>query len=135
MVRERQYDRVAVRARYRCEYCKAPEWIVNHRFEVDHVIPRRFGGASVFGNLALACRACNRAKSDQLGLLDPELGYPIWLFHPRVDGWDSHFVIDLVAGLIEGKTEKGILTVEVLRMNVLRALVARQQWILYGLLP
>lgn len=129
------YWRVAARAKHRCEYCQAPEWIFNSRFEVEHIVPLAWGGLTFLGNLALACRACNGAKSDQLGLLDPDLSFPIWLFHPRVDVWSDHFRIDLITGEVDGITARGVVTATVLRMNELNPLIARQQWIYLGLIP
>ena len=55
-----------------------------------------------------------------MGILHPDLGYPIWLFHPRVDAWSEHFEIDIGSAMIDGKTEKGMVTVAVLKMNQLR---------------
>lgn len=48
-----------------CRYCyrfMKPE----HRFHIDHVRPRSFGGPTVLINLVLACPPCNTAKRDQL---------------------------------------------------------------------
>jgi len=56
------YKNVAVRAGHRCEYCHAPEALFNHRFPVNHIIPRIFGGGDNIENLALACHACNGHK-------------------------------------------------------------------------
>ncbi len=38
--------------------------------EVDHIRPRASGGGHSLGNLRLACRYCNRMKSDALTILD-----------------------------------------------------------------
>jgi len=48
------YDSVADRAGHRCEYCHAPEVLFNHRFPVDHIIPRIHDGSDDIENLALA---------------------------------------------------------------------------------
>ncbi len=61
-----RYPFVARRARHRCEYCHAPESLFNFPFEVEHVVPRSHDGGDDEANLALACRACNVAKSDHL---------------------------------------------------------------------
>ena len=42
-----------------CLYCGSSELI-----EIDHVIPLARGGSHSVGNLAPACRSCNRTKSD-----------------------------------------------------------------------
>ena len=58
------YDRAAERTQHRCEYCHAPESIFNFAFEVEHLLPVSRGGSDALINLALACSACNRYKSD-----------------------------------------------------------------------
>ena len=50
---------VFVRDRYRCQYCA--ETIVEPT--VDHVVPRRLGGARRWENLVTACRHCNLRKA------------------------------------------------------------------------
>jgi hypothetical protein len=45
---------VAERARFRCEYCRAPEAIFNLNFEVEHLLPRTEGGEDDELNWALA---------------------------------------------------------------------------------
>ena len=75
---------------YKCQYCnKDADWGYKHEneyyqvfgiddflsircglnnkdasisFEIDHVIPHFFGGATNIDNLILACRSCNRSK-------------------------------------------------------------------------
>jgi hypothetical protein len=48
------YPLVAERARFRGEYCRAPESIFNLNFEVEHIVPRSKGGADDPLNWALA---------------------------------------------------------------------------------
>jgi len=60
---------------------------MNLAMEVEHIIPVSLGGADNEGNLALACRACNLAKSNYLDGSDPETSEQVRLFHPRVDIW------------------------------------------------
>lgn len=43
------------RARNCCEYCLMPQQYDELLFEIDHIIPRQHGGATVASNLALAC--------------------------------------------------------------------------------
>jgi len=46
-----------------CLYCGDPiSW---ESAELDHIVPRRDGGANVLGNLAAVCARCNRAKNHQ----------------------------------------------------------------------
>lgn len=54
---------VIERAGERCEYCLLHQRDValfNH--EVDHIIPEKYQGQTVEGNLALACFECNRYR-------------------------------------------------------------------------
>lgn len=44
-----------------CLYCSSTKLI-----EIDHIIPIARGGRHAIGNLAPACRACNRNKTDYL---------------------------------------------------------------------
>jgi 5-methylcytosine-specific restriction endonuclease McrA len=44
-----------------CLYCGSTKQI-----EIDHIIPIARGGRHSIGNLAPACRACNRSKTDYL---------------------------------------------------------------------
>jgi 5-methylcytosine-specific restriction endonuclease McrA len=48
------------RARYRCEYCRLPEAVLPFApFHVDHIIPKKHGGADHRLNYSLACHSCN----------------------------------------------------------------------------
>ncbi|MCZ2154332.1 MAG: HNH endonuclease [Bryobacterales bacterium] len=42
--------------------------------QVDHIISRKHGGASVPGNLAYACLRCNVWKGSDIGSLDAHTG-------------------------------------------------------------
>lgn len=128
------YPLVAGRAGYRCEYCHAPEGAFNFPFEVDHIAPTASGGTPVENNLALVCRSCNVYKSDHLLGRDPLDGKPTPLFNPRLDEWDEHFAIELDSALL-GKTPIGRSTIEQLRMNSERQVVARRQWRMLGFFP
>ena len=44
-----------------CAYCGAKDVPL----EVEHIVPRSFGGSSRVSNLTIACVPCNRAKSNQ----------------------------------------------------------------------
>lgn len=50
------------RDKYLCAYCGTGEG----PFEVDHVVPVSRGGGDDHDNLCLACKPCNRAKSNKL---------------------------------------------------------------------
>lgn len=63
-------ENVYKRDRGRCQYCDRV--VVQHEITYDHVVPRRAGGKTSWGNLVLACRSCNQAKGgrtpDQAGM-------------------------------------------------------------------
>ncbi|MGB7340529.1 MAG: HNH endonuclease signature motif containing protein [Phototrophicaceae bacterium] len=46
-----------------CAYCTVS--VLNADFECDHIIPLRRGGGNLASNIAIACPACNRRKSDK----------------------------------------------------------------------
>jgi hypothetical protein len=129
------YPAVAMRAKHRCEYCRAPEAVFNFEFEVEHVTPKAPGGTDSETNLALACRACNLMKSDRVVATDPETGQETRLFHPREDRWREHFEIDVGRALIVGLTPIGRVTVMQLKMNRELQVDARRHWLELGLFP
>ena len=131
----RHYAHVAERAGHRCEYCHAPEAIFNLPFEVEHIVPTSRGGPDDESNRALACRACNLYKSDQLSGIDEATGEVVPLFHPRRDRWDEHFRVESADGAIEGLTPVGRGTTASLRMNRDAQREARRSWIRLKLYP
>lgn len=130
-----RYPLVARRAGYRCEYCRAPEAIFNLSFEVEHIVPKSKNGGDDESNWALACRACNLHKADQLEGLDAVTGQLARLFHPCRDLWEDHFRIDAESGTIVGLTAIGRTTVLLLQLNRPNQVAARRQWILLRLFP
>ena len=58
-------------------------------FEIDHIIPRKHGGRTVTGNLALSCFWCNSFKGSDVAGLDSRKLTP--LFNPRRHLWTRHF--------------------------------------------
>ncbi len=80
------YPLMAQRARHRCEYCNAPEFVFNFPFEVEHIVAIAQGGADVEPNWALAYRSCNIHKGTRTRCLDPVTDSVVRLFHPRQDG-------------------------------------------------
>jgi hypothetical protein len=125
----RLYRLVAARAGHRCEYCLAPEAIFSSPFEVEHIQPRRAGGADDESNLALACRSCNGSKYTATSAHDPLTGRLAPLFSPRTDSWDEHFAIDELSAEIVGLTDVGRATIIRLRMNEPQQRQARRLWI------
>jgi 5-methylcytosine-specific restriction endonuclease McrA len=74
--------RVKIRDR-RCRYC-GKRWVpgFSGHWEIDHIWPVSLGGKNRDsfwkGNLALACRDCNRSKSNHVG--DPWIPSPVTNF-------------------------------------------------------
>jgi hypothetical protein len=130
-----RYPAVAERAGHCCEYCRAPEIIFNLAFEVEHVVPTSRGGTDDLANLALACRACNLYKADQVTGRDEETGAEIRLFDPRSQTWNEHFTFDPATGAIWGTTAVGRVTVACLQMNRPVQLTARLCWMGLGIFP
>src|SRR5262245_27249968 len=83
--------RVRAAARNRCGYCLSPQHLVMARLEIEHIIPIVKGGRSEESNLWLSCPLCNRYKSDQTIVQDPETGQIVSLFNPREQNWLEHF--------------------------------------------
>jgi HNH endonuclease len=130
------YDRVAEQAQHRCEYCRAPEWIFNFPFDVEHIFPVSLGGLDDDLNLALSCRSCNLHKGNRICSLDSESNNAeVRLFNPRQDQWSEHFQVDLEPGMIIGTTPIGRVTVRCLGMNRQSQLTARLFWIRVNLFP
>lgn len=52
--------RVLARDRYTCQYCG--KTFPRRELNLDHVIPRRYGGTTTWDNVVCCCKACNRKK-------------------------------------------------------------------------
>jgi ribosomal protein L37E len=114
----------------------APEVIFNFPFEVEHIIPVSRGGDDALENLALACRSCNLAKSNNTQ--DYDWASKAWqpVFNPRIHRWEEHFFpVQGEDVRILGLTATGRVTVSLLRMNRPQAIAARRQWARIGLYP
>jgi len=116
-----------------CEYCRIPQAYDEVSFEIDHIIARKHGGASVPGNLALACFFCNSFKGANLAGLDPRTGRVTPLFHPRRQKWARHF--RWVGPVLFGRTPVGRVTVAVLNINDPFRVALREGLIAEGLFP
>jgi hypothetical protein len=55
MLSDKEKQQIRDRANFRCEYCRAPESIAGYAFHLEHIIPRRDGGADFPQNIALSC--------------------------------------------------------------------------------
>jgi hypothetical protein len=119
------------RAGDRCEYCHVPRFAYATPFQVDHVIARQHGGATVSANLALACYHCNLHKGPNIASLDPPgTGSLTRLFNPRSDAWADHF--DWAGAAVVGLTPTGRATVLVLNMNDPLAVAVRESLMAEG---
>jgi len=103
---------VWLRAHHCCEYCRMPQDYDDLTFEIDHIIARKHGGATVASNLALSCFRCNSFKGSDL---DPRTHKLTPLFHPRRDKWSRHFRWN--GPVLEGRTPSGRATIPVLHIN------------------
>ena len=109
---------VAARAGHRCEYCHLPTRGQVATFPIDHITPRRNGGTTELGNLALTCPHCNAHKWTATEGVDPDTGRTATFFNPRQDGWAEHFAWSAdVAGEVVGLTAVGRGTIAGLRIN------------------
>ncbi len=99
---------------------------------VEHIDPN---GGNDPENLCLSCSSCNLSKSTATSARDPETGQEIALFNPGIQTWLEHFEwID--DGLrLSGITPVGRVTIVRLKINQLRLLRARKNWIASGTHP
>jgi hypothetical protein len=107
---------VAARAGHRCEYCHLPTRGQVATFPIDHIIPQSAGAGHDPDYLALSCPHCNAHKWTAIEAIDPATRLPTPLFHPRSDGWGTHFEW-AGQGVLLGKTSIGLATIAELGMN------------------
>lgn len=121
-------DRLAQRVRRRahgcCEYCQSQKRVTGEEFTIDHVLPRVKHGSNEPANLALCCYLCNSFKSSKTEARDPQTGKVVPLFNPRRQRWNAHFRWSDDGLRIIGKTPVGRATVEALKLNRPRLLIA-----------
>jgi hypothetical protein len=128
-------QRVARRAKFRCEYCQLQQDLCPETFELDHIVPKSVGGVTDFENLCLACPVCNNAKRDQIVARDSTSGRTVPLFNPRTQVWSRHFRWSADFSWIVGRTAVGRATVDALEMNHARVVQIRLLWATMGLHP
>lgn len=109
-----------------CEYCQTCEANTGQTMHVEHIEP---SGGDTLENLCLSCANCNLSKGKVITASDPKTAEAVPLFNPRLQVWSAHFEwID--NGLrVRGLTEIGRATVERLKMNQERVIIARRRWI------
>ena len=114
------------RAHNCCEYCQTCRDTIGQTMHVEHIDPN---GGDDPENLCLACPTCNLSKSRATSALDPITDMIVPLFHPRRQQWQEHFRWIENARRVQGLTPTGRATVERLRMNQERLVVARALWV------
>jgi HNH endonuclease len=114
------------RAHNCCEYCQTCRDTIGQTMHVEHIDPN---GGDDPENLCLACPTCNLSKSRATSALDSITGMIVPLFHPRRQQWQEHFRWIENARRVQGLTPTGRATVERLRMNQERLVVARALWV------
>ncbi len=126
--------RRAIRKQFQncCAYCETAEHLTVAIFEVEHIVPRAKGGETVLSNLCLACPSCNRYKSIQQTVVDPQTRQKVSLFHPQQDSWQTHFSWHEDGTEIIGITSTGRATISALRMNRLQLMRVRKMWVVMG---
>ncbi|MGB6167565.1 MAG: HNH endonuclease signature motif containing protein [Geitlerinemataceae cyanobacterium] len=112
------------RAAGRYEYCLIHQKASMYSHEIDHIIPQKHGGRTEANNLALSCLSCNRYKGSDFATIDPKTEDIIPLFNPRKQIWSEKFSLN--EARIEGRTQIGIATVRLLRLNALKRLIERE---------
>ena len=107
---------VMERAEMQCEYCRLAEMVSYYPHEFEHIIAKKHDGLTEANNLAYACARCNRFKGSDLGSFDPQTGQFAFLFNPRTQFWEDHFIV--TADRLVGITPAGRVTVKLLQMNL-----------------
>lgn len=124
---------VWARAERCCEYCQVPQEFDELPFHVDHIISRKQHGATVEGNLALACLACNTYKGPLTAAVSPDTGQHVPLFHPRRDEWSEHF--GWQGAMLVAKTPVGLATIDMLKINLPERVAFRVELRKVGVFP
>jgi hypothetical protein len=129
---------VVARAGGACEYCRLLELATGVTFHIEHIMPRRRGGRTLLGNLALSCPGCNLAKAGKTTGVDGD-GRTQPLFNPRdyepwLLGWHLHFVLDRDSGMIVPRSPVADATILTLQMNAPQRVFARRLQIRAGLI-
>ena len=116
-----------------CEYCLLSEEDAYFSHEADRIISEKHGGETVFENLAWSCFDCNRFKGSDIASLDPASGSLRPLFNLRSQSWSDHF--QHVDGVIQPQTSIGVVTGNILRLNLPERIEIRQALTLVGRYP
>jgi len=128
-------NRILQRDKFRCVYCPSQQSLLGSGLTLDHVIPQSLGGSSTEDNLCTACYDCNLIKADRIHYLDPATELRVSLFDPTHQQWRDHFRWNTDKTKIEGLTPTGRATVEALRLNRPKLVIARRYWLKTGIHP
>ncbi len=115
-----------------CEYCQTCEANTGQAMHIEHIDPT--GGDSP-DNLCLSCANCNLSKAKVTVAADPETGQTVPLFNPRTQVWVDHFTWIDAGVRLRGLTSIGRATIERLRINQSRMVIARARWVESGYHP
>nr|WP_154640205.1 HNH endonuclease signature motif containing protein [Lewinella sp. W8] len=110
-----------------------PSSVALASYHIDHIISEKQGGATVFSNLALACRLCNLSKGSSIAAYRIPEDELVRLFNPRRDKWSEHFLLR-PDGFILPKTPVGEGTIKVLNLNDINRAEVRSVLLARGLL-
>ena len=107
---------VAVRAGFRCEYCRVLEYLSNYDYHLEHIIGSQHGGSDASENLAYSCALCNWKKGPNIATTFPPDPTPVPLFNPRTQNWFEHFKVAPI-GTLTAKTVIAQATIKLLELN------------------
>jgi hypothetical protein len=132
---QRQRQRVAQQANFRCGYCQTQEVISGVPLTVEHILPKARGGSDDEQNLWLSCRLCNEAKGVLVEAIDPQTDATAPLFNPRTQVWAEHFAWADDGAQLIGLTSIGRATIVALSLNSDFRLRSRRIWVEAGYHP
>lgn len=112
MISEELRHFVRSRAGFACEYCGVSEVDSGGELTIDHFKPKSKGGADDQDNLVYCCVRCNLHKRD----FWPDSSDSAQLWNPRRESFEKHFVVT-DNGTLTALTDKGALSLEILRLN------------------
>ncbi|MGB7340108.1 MAG: HNH endonuclease signature motif containing protein [Phototrophicaceae bacterium] len=107
-----------------CEYCRLSQDDNFFTFHVDHIISEKHDGKTQLDNLCLSCPNCNIRKGSDIAGADPVTGNATFLYHPRKQDWDTHFIIE--DGKILAKSPESRVTIYLLHLNIPERIAERR---------
>jgi HNH endonuclease len=126
---------VAVRAGFRCEYCRVLEYLSHYAFHTEHIIGFQHGGTHHPNNLAYSCAWCNWKKGPNLAtILQPD-NKLVPLFNPRTQNWFDHFEVSSTDGKLIAKSPEAQATIKLLELNHPERQEERLEVIKHGFYP